>query len=197
MNCLAAAFAAEHFAANGGGRRQIGAAKCCIAGADGQAWPVGRRGVAFRCGRVMSRWIACLRFPQCRGGGVRCRLGRAAPARRERGGRCVDIVAAAHGRISGRSWMEVRDRAVFGPFGWSRAFVRRRETRPRHLVHDRRRLAGADGSQRSFAGLVHRELAIECGQLEGTALWSQRAGDRELASGVVQAPGGVDQQGDS
>ena len=31
--------ATQEFVANGGGRRQIGAARVCIAGADGQPWP--------------------------------------------------------------------------------------------------------------------------------------------------------------
>ena len=47
------------------------------------------------------------------------------------------------------------------------------------------RSAGADGSERILAGLVHRELAIEGRQLEGAALRSHRAGNCELASGVV------------
>lgn len=59
------------------------------------------------------------------------------------------------------------------------------------------RSARTDGSQRSFAGLVHRELAVEPGQLERAALGSHWAGNGELASGVVQAPVGVQQKGDS
>lgn len=45
--------------------------------------------------------------------------------------------------------------------------------------------AGADGGQRSCAGIVQREVAIERGQLERAPLRSPWAGDREVASGVV------------
>ena len=60
-----------------------------------------------------------------------------------------------------------------------------------------RRSPSADGGQCSLAGFVHRELAIERGQLKGTALRSDRARDRELAPAVVKAPERVEQQGDS
>ncbi len=43
---------------------------------------------------------------------------------------------------------------------------------------------------------MHGQLAIERGQLEYSSLWSHRAGNGELASGVVQSPEGVYQQGD-
>ena len=53
------------------------------------------------------------------------------------------------------------------------------------------RSAGTEGSQRVSAGLVHRQLAIEGGQLERAARRSHRTGNRELAPGVVQAAEGV------
>ena len=51
--------------------------------------------------------------------------------------------------------------------------------------------AGAECSQRVLAGLVHRQLAIEGGQLECAALRPLRTGNRELAPRVVQAAEGV------
>lgn len=73
--------------------------------------------------------------------------------------------------------------------------VQREREIERYAVHDHPRLAGAHGNRRSFAGIVQRELAIECGQLGRAPLRAPRAADRELATGVVQAPRGVDHQG--
>jgi len=143
-----------------GGARSVAAASAKQELGQGRGSAV--RGVPMRaCYEPLDRVSA---DPQPRRG-VRWRLGRTAAARRERRGHVKTLWPPLLGyKPKGPGW-ESMTRVLRA--GWVVEGICPRTEGARdpaaHLVHDHRRLAGADGSQRSFAGLVHRELAIERG----------------------------------